>query len=303
MKIKKTPSKKLAPVPQPLYDVIKSLEHDPENQIPETAAKLTNWPYPRGDLFHWVQVLNRFDSILQRIVEEYDLQHIQSREFESGTKSLLLAIADVSRTLFEYCTNRNIYNSYEHMNALINTTDIDVLVSILRFMLRPAQRTNNPRAVRSAFVIPQEKITELARRWGIHADFVDIYKDDFVVTEDMTRMQLRFYRTYSANIGNSSNSSNSSTSASGGDNNVDDHTEGMHAVVAQLSSEKGKSDVELFQELVKQHDIPEEYHFELANHIRIANHITKPESRRKLLLIRVLAIAIMGRVPRLRKSD
>ena len=93
--------------------MLKNLEQDSEEQIPNNAAQLKDWTYPRGDLFHWVGVLNRFDNILQRICDEYDLQHIQSRDFDAVTKDLLLAITNFSTTLFENCTNRNIYNSYE----------------------------------------------------------------------------------------------------------------------------------------------------------------------------------------------
>ncbi|KAI9471386.1 hypothetical protein BDB00DRAFT_862403 [Zychaea mexicana] len=121
MKIRKTPSKKLVAVPRPLRDLIKSLEHDPEVQIPKNAAQIKDWTYPRGDLFHWVGVLNRFDGILQRTCDEYDLQeHMQSRDFDANTKDLLVAVANLSTTLFENCTNRNIYNSYEVYEKLIH---------------------------------------------------------------------------------------------------------------------------------------------------------------------------------------
>lgn len=136
MKIRKTPSKKLAPVvsttkcitmrycksfaltsmmlqPSALRGLIKNLEECPEEEIQIYAEKIQDWTYPRGDLFHWTAVLNRFDGILQRICSDYDLQHLQNREFEASTKSLLIAIINISRILFENCTNRNIYNSYE----------------------------------------------------------------------------------------------------------------------------------------------------------------------------------------------
>lgn len=99
--------------PRPLRDLIKSLESEPEDQIPIQVDKLKEWTYPRGDLFHWTAVLNRFDNILLRICNEYKLMEVQAREFDPSTKRLLLAIVNLSRILFENCTNRNIYNSYE----------------------------------------------------------------------------------------------------------------------------------------------------------------------------------------------
>jgi E3 ubiquitin-protein ligase HUWE1 len=93
--------------------LIKRLETDAEDQIPTIIRKLDNWPFARGDLFYWVTVLDRFDFILQKICNEYNLKEIQTKPFSQETKSLILAIINLSRTLFENCTNRNIYNSYE----------------------------------------------------------------------------------------------------------------------------------------------------------------------------------------------
>jgi E3 ubiquitin-protein ligase HUWE1 len=93
--------------------LIKRLETDAEDQIPIIVRELDNWPFARGDLFHWVAVLDRFDLILFGICNEYNLKVIQTKPFDQETKNVILAIIDLSRTLFENCTNRNIYNSYE----------------------------------------------------------------------------------------------------------------------------------------------------------------------------------------------
>ena len=46
----------------------------PLHQLP---AKLDSfpqpWPFPRGDLYHWIPVLNRFDHILELFNKEYGL--------------------------------------------------------------------------------------------------------------------------------------------------------------------------------------------------------------------------------------
>lgn len=177
------------------------------------------------------------------------------------------------------------------MNALVNTTDIDVLVNVLRFMLRPAQRVNNPRAVRSTFATPQDRIIQLAHRWSTQADYVDICRDSFEIHPDMTTARLRFYRTQD----DKQDEQHATASSTSNNNNNNNSGEGMHVIVEQLGS-SSRTDSQDLQELVKQHDIPKEYHFELANQIRIAKHIANPDSRRKLLLIRILAIAIMGKL-------
>lgn len=164
---------------------------------------------------------------------------------------------------------------------LLNTFDIDVLRQVLHFMIRPAQRINNPRAIRSSFVVPQDKIVELARGWNnVPVDLLAIAQD-LEVTPKMMTLNIQFYRT--------SSTTNTNTPS------VEPSTTEGHHVVTYLITEEDlqKDDIDIFLKLVKEHDIPKEYQFELANRIRIAKHMSQPDVRRKLLGIRILAICIM----------
>lgn len=159
---------------------------------------------------------------------------------------------------------------------LLNTFDMDVLQQVLQFMIRPAQRINNPRAIRSSFVVPQEKIVELARGWNhVSVDLLRIAKD-LEVTPKMMTLNLQFYRTKTAT---------ETTSTS---------TEGNQVITTLLTKEDlEKDDIDIFLSLIKKYNVPKEYQFELANRVRIAKHINQQDSRRQLLSIRILAISIM----------
>ncbi|KAF9948884.1 hypothetical protein BGZ65_007754, partial [Modicella reniformis] len=74
---------------------------------------ITEWIWPRGDLFHWVAVLNRFDDILDSLCKTHDMKKAQPKELSDENKRLVLAILAFSRMLLENCTNRNLYASYE----------------------------------------------------------------------------------------------------------------------------------------------------------------------------------------------
>lgn len=42
--------------------------------LPQHLAQFpTRWPFPRGDLYHWISLLNRFDVILERFCTTYKL--------------------------------------------------------------------------------------------------------------------------------------------------------------------------------------------------------------------------------------
>ncbi|KAH8549675.1 hypothetical protein BGW37DRAFT_459292 [Umbelopsis sp. PMI_123] len=294
MKIKKTPSKKLTPPPKRLRDLIKQLTDCNESDIPTYTASLPEWSFPRGDLFLWIPVLNRFDSILERICTEYNLDKIQERSFENETKVIIISIVHFTRLLIESCTNRNIYNSYEHLNKLLNTIDLDVLEAVLRLILRPAQRMSSQRNIRSGFSLSHDKITELARGWHFskplgNLDLLSLCDDDLQVTPDMATVRLQFFRTADTKKKDSKllESPTSNTEEQSNE-------EGVIVITAQMSKDSTTSETDEFIRLVEEHAIPPEYHFELAHRIRITKRLYQPDLRKRLLAIRLLSIAIMS---------
>ena len=131
------------------------------------------WPFPRGDVYHWIALLDRFDHILELFNREYALdQGPQQRPFErklllqgdaedgmpypsggaqeaevdsaghasDGDRELVETILHFSRMLIERCGNRSLYASSSRINDLLQTTSLSLLRSALRLSLRLAQR-------------------------------------------------------------------------------------------------------------------------------------------------------------------
>ncbi|KAL8872238.1 MAG: hypothetical protein Q9174_002099 [Haloplaca sp. 1 TL-2023] len=131
------------------------------------------WPFPRGDLYHWIPLLNRFDTILERFCQEYGLQNgPQNKPFgrilletgvveegksgvdpktstegldklgfaPDGDKELAAAILSFSRVLLENCGNRSLYSSSDRLGGILNTVDLSLLASALQLATRLAQR-------------------------------------------------------------------------------------------------------------------------------------------------------------------
>ncbi|CAG8441327.1 3125_t:CDS:10 [Ambispora gerdemannii] len=288
MKIKKTPPKKLSvpvstgialPVSQipPIKNIIQLLTECQDEEIPNVVASVKEWSYPRGDLFHWIGVLNRFDTILENICQKYKLKKLQSSPFTTVEQSIILAILKFSRLLLENCTNRNLYSSYEHLNDLLNTADIDVLETVLRLVLRPAQRLSNQRALRTNFSISHDRILTLAHTWGTKEydlGMKDLAYDNVTIPEELKTLTYQFYRHLTPT------EAATGTSSTKRDN----------------AHELGESDTDILKNVVEEYEVPEEFHFALLNRIRIATKINDSAKRKQLLIIRILAIAIMAHV-------
>lgn len=131
------------------------------------------WPFPRGDLYHWIPLLNRFDVILEQFNRQYGLadgpqtlpfgrallekgvaeegktgitgttsqEELDNLGFaQDGDKQLAQSILSFSHLLMESCGNRSLYSSSDRLGDLLNTTDLSLLASALQLAVRLAQR-------------------------------------------------------------------------------------------------------------------------------------------------------------------
>ncbi|KAF9353291.1 hypothetical protein BGX26_008924 [Mortierella sp. AD094] len=336
MKIKKTPVKKLAVPPLAIRNLIKSLKECPDTEIATHIDATPEWIWPRGDLFHWVAVLNRFDDILDTLCKAHDMKKAQPKEFSEENRRLILAILGFSRMLLENCTNRNLYASYEQLNDLLHSRDLDILESCLRLLLRPAQRHSAQRTAKSIFTVSQDRLLALTHPWGNKEhgqDLLQLVDENAVIPERLTDLNFQFYRTISliTPVVDASATSSATTSSTGatGVSSGNLHTvsplassptkqrrssqsgsssstsaataaasacEGIVVIHATNISRLGSSDYEILAHFVKEYQIPEEHQFSLLNRIRVATAINNTQRRRQLLIIRILAIAVMSHV-------
>jgi E3 ubiquitin-protein ligase HUWE1 len=154
-------------------DYVSAAASTPLPLIPRKLDEFpTRWPFPRGDLYHWIPLLNRFDSILEAFCATYKLNEgFQQRDFgcdlllnqgapveycddkpitkerlvqlgygEDGDRHLLISILTFTRVLLQHCGNRSIYASSPHLNDLLNSTDLGIVYSTLEVGLELAQR-------------------------------------------------------------------------------------------------------------------------------------------------------------------
>ncbi|KAL8761175.1 MAG: hypothetical protein Q9184_002687 [Pyrenodesmia sp. 2 TL-2023] len=146
----------------------------PVAQLPAHLHRFPRrWPFPRGDLYHWIPLLNRFDAILEQFNQTYGLQNgPQTKSFgrvllekgvaeegtsgdagstsqeeldklgfaQDGDKQLAQRILSFSHLLMENCGNRSLYSSSERLGDILNTTDLSLLASALQLAVRLAQR-------------------------------------------------------------------------------------------------------------------------------------------------------------------
>lgn len=73
-------------------------------------------PFPQCELYHWVDLLDRFDGILcdaGQTVENMSWMLVCDRPTNSQLKALLLAVLNFTALLIEYSFSRHLYSSIE----------------------------------------------------------------------------------------------------------------------------------------------------------------------------------------------
>ncbi|USP81000.1 hypothetical protein yc1106_08274 [Curvularia clavata] len=175
MKIKKqATSRHESTLSSMIADFVKATESIPLYQLPAHLASFPkHWPFPRGDAYHWIPALDRFDHILELFNKEYGLvdgpqtQPFQRRLLlkgdadetsatsdhattdavldtlhlsQDGDRELIEQILNFTRMLLENCGNRSLYSSSERLDKLLNTTSTSLLKATLRLGHRLAQR-------------------------------------------------------------------------------------------------------------------------------------------------------------------
>lgn len=117
-KITRQPTRKTLPANEVVTNCIKNLLKHEKNVdfTGKLEELLQSWPIieEKTDLFHWTDLLNRFDEQLETVLSLHiPIGKLQISPFSQEDRRLVLAILDFSRNLLETCSSRNIYNSYD----------------------------------------------------------------------------------------------------------------------------------------------------------------------------------------------
>ncbi|KAK4953149.1 E3 ubiquitin-protein ligase tom1 [Elasticomyces elasticus] len=169
-KIKKVATERHTATLSPFVEeFVKEAVATPLAALPRKLSEFPQqWPFPRGDLYHWIPLLDRFDDLLDRFNKEYGLDEgPQTQPFarrlleekdggntngatpqelyelgfsEEGDRELIECVVHFTRILHEHCGNRSLYASSGHMNDLLNTTSLSLVRLSLKLALRLAQR-------------------------------------------------------------------------------------------------------------------------------------------------------------------
>lgn len=216
----------------------------------------------------------------------------------------------------------------QRLNALLFTSDLDVLVAVLQLLLRPSQNYSAQPPVSHTLHISSARLQSLAKRWaglsehGIQlADIVDQNKADLEIPADALQVNYQFYRKESKDsaekaelkdepvkedVSTSPMTPTKPSSSSAGallTSIAPAHPQAPGLVTLRFSNStiSEKNVMDILADTLETNSLSEDDKFDLMCRIRTAKTLGKgmQEDRQKLVTARLLALAIYGTQNRL----
>uniref|UniRef100_A0A8C7VMP4 E3 ubiquitin-protein ligase HUWE1 n=1 Tax=Oncorhynchus mykiss TaxID=8022 RepID=A0A8C7VMP4_ONCMY len=165
-KLKKTPTE----APADCRTLIEKLKGCRDEQLLLELQHIRTWNIGKCELYHWVDLLDRFDGILcdaGQTVENMSWLLVCDRPDNGQLKALLLAVLNFTALLIEYSFSRHLYSSIEHLTTLLASCDMQVVLSVLNLLYVFSKRSNYITRLGSDKRTPLlARLQHLAESWG-----------------------------------------------------------------------------------------------------------------------------------------
>ncbi|XP_055847251.1 E3 ubiquitin-protein ligase HUWE1 isoform X2 [Episyrphus balteatus] len=139
-------------------------------ELLEYLEKLRGWVYGKCELYHWIELLDRFDDILAEAAKENPDNEFAlycDTNYTPSDVRLLLYVINFTTLLIEHSFSRHLYNSIEHLTQLLSSTNMDIVMCVLNLLYMFSKRSNFiPRLNSTKKVSLLNKLFNFAESWG-----------------------------------------------------------------------------------------------------------------------------------------
>jgi len=184
------------------------------------------------------------------------------------------------------------------MNDLVLTRDLDVLEATLRLSLKFSllYKRSDP--------VAGERLLALTQGWNTREhgiNMVDLVKPDLEIPQELLHVKFEYYRQVPLGVSSLVNTparTDTPTAQSPSTPRLtpaDSHKhegEGLHTIILGNVASISKSTIDLYADTAESYKLPSSSRLSLLQKIRIATAMPSPAERRRLLIIRLLAIAV-----------
>ncbi|XP_066470425.1 E3 ubiquitin-protein ligase HUWE1 isoform X2 [Tiliqua scincoides] len=281
-KLKKTPTE----APADCRALIDKLKVCNDEQLLLELQQIKTWNIGKCELYHWVDLLDRFDGILAdagQTVENMSWMLVCDRPEREQLKSLLLSVLNFTALLIEYSFSRHLYSSIEHLTTLLASSDMQVVLAVLNLLYVFSKRSNYITRLGSDKRMPLlSRLQHLAESWGGKENgfgLAECCRDLHMLKypPSATTLHFEFYAEPGAEV------------------KVDKRTTSntLHYIHIEQLDKISESPSEIMESLTKMYSIPKDKQMLLFTHIRLAHGFSNHKKRLQAVQARLHAISIL----------
>uniref|UniRef100_A0A4X2LXC8 HECT, UBA and WWE domain containing E3 ubiquitin protein ligase 1 n=1 Tax=Vombatus ursinus TaxID=29139 RepID=A0A4X2LXC8_VOMUR len=272
-KLKKTPTE----APADCRALIDKLKGCNDEQLLLELQQIKTWNIGKCELYHWVDLLDRFDGILAdagQTVENMAWMLMCDGPDKEHLKLLLLAVLNFTALLIEYSFSRHLYSSIEHLTTLLASSDMQVVLAVLNLLYVFSKRSNYITRLGSDKRTPLlSRLQHLAESWGGKENgfgLAECCRDLHMLKypPSATTLHFEFYADPGAEV------------------KVEKRVSLMLVVISESPSE-------IMESLTKMYSIPKDKQMLLFTHIRLAHGFSNHKKRLQAVQARLHAISIL----------
>uniref|UniRef100_A0A8C7H8F0 HECT-type E3 ubiquitin transferase n=1 Tax=Oncorhynchus kisutch TaxID=8019 RepID=A0A8C7H8F0_ONCKI len=280
-KLKKTPTE-----PADCRTLIEKLKGCSDEQLLLELQHIKTWNIGKCELYHWVDLLDRFDGILcdaGQTVENMSWLLVCDRPDNGQLKALLLAVLNFTALLIEYSFSRHLYSSIEHLTTLLASCDMQVVLSVLNLLYVFSKRSNYITRLGSDKRTPLlARLQHLAESWGGKENGFGLAEccRDLAMTKyppSATTLHFEFYAEPGPEVKVERKTSSNT----------------LHYIHIEQLDKISESPSEIMESLTVMYNIPKDKQTLLFTHIRLAHGFSNHKKRLQAVQARLHAISIL----------
>ncbi|RUS89503.1 hypothetical protein EGW08_002736 [Elysia chlorotica] len=283
-KLKKSSSE----VPADCKTLIDKLKVQSEGDLYKELKDIKVWTYGKCELYHWADVLDVFDSILEKSCsKESEKKWTLSCDLEGSEqmKRLLLEVLRFTALLIEHSFSRHLYNSMDHLTTLLTSCDMSIVLYVLNLLYVFSKRSNfiaRMNIEKKQGVI--QRLIHLAESWGGRENGFglaeccqDLPSGSF--PPSATTLHFEFYAESKDDQTNKKVQPASSTV--------------IQSIHMENVDKSGRMPSQIMEDILEVYDVPTEKQVLLFTHIRLACLFSNYEARVHCVQARLQAISIL----------
>lgn len=156
-------------IPAECQTLIERLRSCTRAELAVELAAIDAYTFGKSELYHWIDVLDIFDAILEEACFVVDGEWSMACDMYFGDEQirLLLAVLHFTTLLIEHSFSRHLYNSVEHLTALLSSNNMEIVLGVLNLLYMFSKRSNFiPRLNSAKRTTLLARLMNVAESWG-----------------------------------------------------------------------------------------------------------------------------------------